>query len=518
MPLVDRLYDWLARGPTPDCDEILGAALERAEPPYFERIVAQLLQRRNAAAWAALAGSYQQLTAEIRQRLGADTNLLRGGLAMALGSPSAAARCNALAALRDWPLPALVYLLPDLLRDVSEDVRKAAVPTLRRIAEAVVDEVPTPEWSDDRRRGHATARAEVTKALRAAVHTFDRHHRIEAVELTLWFASDLGSELWQQLSNPRSLFANTVSRHLDSWNNPHLARFLLDSLGQSGWRRYAVDLLPKWHELPEVSAILRHNDLLSDPDVCRRLGGLKQAQWFRELRGRNLERLPGELRAAAPRWACYVGLPETEKIALLSEWMATDDPLVQQACVYALAALGTPMALGLLSEVAQSQSPFAQFARWYVVGKRSGAPASGTRSADKARRAQAPSGESGTSAQTPPEHRGRAGPATPPAGAAPGRVFADQARAEMPGVGRTAAVPSSVPDAARKEAPHSTPDPNTARLQQELRQAMARLLAEDQDPAAVGDLLKQIRSLARQLPGSLGEIAGSADRNLETRE
>ncbi|MFQ5807957.1 MAG: hypothetical protein ACE5I3_16045, partial [Phycisphaerae bacterium] len=65
MRLVDRLYDWLSQGPTPDCDRIFAAALPHAEPAWSERIVRILLKRGQEASWAALIGRYDQLAPEI---------------------------------------------------------------------------------------------------------------------------------------------------------------------------------------------------------------------------------------------------------------------------------------------------------------------------------------------------------------------------------------------------------------------------------------------------------------------
>ena len=81
MGLADKLYDWLAQGPTPVCDRTLAAALAHAEPSYFDRIVQVLLKRAALASPASMLLSPANLAAaaegalrrtpdpELRQRL-----------------------------------------------------------------------------------------------------------------------------------------------------------------------------------------------------------------------------------------------------------------------------------------------------------------------------------------------------------------------------------------------------------------------------------------------------------------
>jgi hypothetical protein len=392
---LDELYEWLAAGPTPDCDEIFGAALEHAESPYIERIIGHLFGRQNDAAWATLIANYRRLPLEARQQLGANANLVRTGLALALGSPSASARCNALVALVEQPCPTLAYLLPDLLRDVSDDVRKAAVPALRRLAEVVADQVPAPNWDESRRREYALARTEVAKALQRALHTFDRPYRLEAVELSLWFVQELGDELWQRLSDRRSPCAHIVSNHLPEWNSPRLARFLLQALTHPPWRRLALQILQSWSRLEEVSALLSQSDLLADAELCRRLGALRQPGWLDQLAREGLRDLPVDGRPHAPVWVCHLGLSDAEKVEVLSGWLDTGDVDVQRACVSALAALATPPALARLAHAAEGSSPMAALARQCMRGE-SGAGADTRAAADAGQGGSPPAADPGT--------------------------------------------------------------------------------------------------------------------------
>ncbi|HUU96328.1 MAG TPA: hypothetical protein VM487_11355, partial [Phycisphaerae bacterium] len=131
MELADKLYDWLAQGPTPECDRTLAAALAHAEPPYFDRIVQVLLKRAHEVSWAGLIRHYERLSPEMRRELFANDELTRVGIASAVRSGSVEMRCNALAALQDCLSPRLAYLLTDALRDESREVRDSAARVLR---------------------------------------------------------------------------------------------------------------------------------------------------------------------------------------------------------------------------------------------------------------------------------------------------------------------------------------------------------------------------------------------------
>ncbi|MGD8452667.1 MAG: hypothetical protein PVJ57_12685 [Phycisphaerae bacterium] len=368
MDRVAELYQWLATGPSPVCERILAAGLACAEPAYRQRIVPLLFDRKTEAAWAGLVANYETLTPAEREQLTGDGALLRAGIAAALQRAEPRTRAQALAALRDYPAPGLAYLLPDVLRSTSNEVRRAAGQTLRRVAEHLADEWPRPDWDEERRRVHAHNRSEMAKALRIALRTYDLHYCADAVEVSLWFADDLGDELWRLLTNRRSQCGNIASTQLKSWNSPRLASFLLTALGHSEWRFTAAQLLRSWSQPDEVAAVLRCAPLLDDPTTEENVAGLKRPHWFDRFQ-RNLDALPPDLRTAAPRWLCAVGFEEVEQADLLCRWLGTPDRAMQRACVYALAELDTPLATERLRQLAEGRSTLATFARWYLAGQ-----------------------------------------------------------------------------------------------------------------------------------------------------
>jgi hypothetical protein len=367
MARIDELYAWLARGPTPDCDQILAAALEHAEPPYFERIVTHLLERGNDASWVGLIAQYPRLAPEARQRLGADPERMRAGLARAVRAGSTRCRLSALAALAEQPCPRLAYVLPDTLRDSSDQVRRAAAKALRRIAETVLDDVGGSNTNEPRSREHALARAEVSKALFQALRTFDLHFCPDVVEVSLWFSRDLGNRLWDMLSNRRSQCGAVLGLHLASWNSPHLARFLVEALTTRPWRVTAQQILRNWRTPAEITAVLRNSDLLANAEVRRWLAGLHDPPWFQQFQQKHVAALPADLRIYVPRWVRHLGYSPNQKVALLSGWLHAGTADMQRACLHALAGVDTPEALERLAQVAGSKSPLAPFARWYLA-------------------------------------------------------------------------------------------------------------------------------------------------------
>jgi hypothetical protein len=365
---VDKLYDWATSLPSPAGERILAAALEQAETPYSQRIIALLFEMDTDAAWGALIANYPRLAAADVRRLLADSHRLRAGFAAALRYPSPRARLNALATLQRHPCPTLSYLLPEVLRDTSADVRRATGATLRRLAELVLDQKAGDD-NEELRRQHEQDRAEVVKAMREAVRTFDLHYCAEVLEVALWLAADFGETLWQTLGSSRSHVAYVVSAQLRAWNSPRLARFLLEALAQPGWRGAARELLIRWCSPAEVSAILQNTDVLRNPLVRRQLALLKRVRWFDQL-GLELQLLPPELRGWAPRWLYHLGFEPREKTTRLVRWLASKNPTLHRDSAYALAALDPTEATTRLAHVAIGRSPAATFARWYVAGRR----------------------------------------------------------------------------------------------------------------------------------------------------
>jgi hypothetical protein len=358
--LVDRLYDWLSQGPTPDCDRIFGAALVHAEPPWTDRIAQILLERGQEAAWAALVGRYSHLAADIRQRVRADSERLQAGIALAAKATDPATRDNALLALRDQPSPQMAYLLSDAIRDPAAKTRALAAEIFRRMAEIVL------EPSSEPGRGDEGERRQLVLALEEALRTFDLHNRVEVLEVCLWFARDLGEALWQKLRSRRSRAAVAVSEQLPIWDNPRLAAFLVSALTRPAWRGAASQLLQSWRTTAQLTALLRESELLDDPRIRQQLMSVQSPRWFEEA-GDELRQLAPEIRPLAPRWACHAGYREDEKMAMLSQWLQAPEPRLHQATVYALAELRNRRAQTLLKQVAASDSPLASFARSCIV-------------------------------------------------------------------------------------------------------------------------------------------------------
>ncbi len=338
---VNQLYDWLKHLPSPAAEQILSAAMEHAEPEYAALLSAQLLARKTETAWAGLLVHYPQLPPATRNKLAADAGLLRNGLSLAMHAPSPKARGNALVALGAHMCPELAFLLPDALRDSTEDVRREAARTLRQMAELVLDARPAPAADPAERRAYEARRAEVARAAREAARTYDLHYRLEAIEVALWFAAELGDVLWEWLANPRSSASFIIRANLAAWNSPRLARFLLQGIAQASWRHSVVPILQSWHTPEEIAEVLRHTDILADNEIARRLVAVRDPCWFDGL-GPHLEALPAELRPWAVRWLLLLGYSATDKLDFLRTWCRSSCEPLRQAAARGLEAVVLP--------------------------------------------------------------------------------------------------------------------------------------------------------------------------------
>jgi hypothetical protein len=358
MPLADRLYRWLASGPTPDCDEILAAGITHAESPWSEQITRVLLARGHTASWAALIGVLDRTPTDIRAAVLADREKLAAGIVAAMKSPAPAVRINALAAFAERPDPRLMFVLPEALRDPDADVRSAAGSVLRRTAEALLSRgSPAGSFLDERRELVATARE--------AVRTFDLHHRSETLEVALWLAAEIGPTLWALLENHRSRAGVLVSEHLADWNHPWLAGFLVQALRFAAWRRTALAVLRGWKSRAHLIELLRVTHLLDDPDIVAQLTALSAGPLLAEL-SEDLSGIPAELESAAPRWAAALGGRTEQRAALLQCWARSTDTALSRAAVYALAAMNGDGPLFAMREIAERSTPLGVFARWWV--------------------------------------------------------------------------------------------------------------------------------------------------------
>ena len=367
MGKIDTLYKSLAADQSPEADQILAAALEHAEPAYAARTTSILLRREHEPGWTGLVANYDRLTAEAQAQVLARPELLRAGMAGALGGASTRARRSALALLAEHPYPKLGYVLVDTLRDASPQIRAAAAVALRRCAAFVADgghsagASPTPS--------SPVERAAFVQALRDGLRTFHLHRQVEVLEAALWFARELGENLWAALADQRAHLGHVVEHNLREWDQPRLAGFLLRGLARPAWRQTAVTLLDTWHQHAHLVAVLQNSDVLNDPLVGEHLYHLKRPRWL-VASAPDLSDLPPRLRAQLPYWVCRLGLSQEERTAFLTRWQASPWPEVQRAAVYALAALDLPATTAILTQVATDGGPAARFARWFLDGKR----------------------------------------------------------------------------------------------------------------------------------------------------
>jgi hypothetical protein len=370
MDEVEALYQWLAADPSSEADRILAAGLEHAEPAYARRMVTTLLQRRNPTAWVGLVANYDRLDPAARQELAARSEWTRAGIIAAMRRNGRRERLNGLTALADHPCLALCYVVADALRDSDAAIRSLAGLVLRRDAEQACVDREAEELADGAPSRPAVGeRAELVAALREAVRTFKFHEQAKIVEAGLWFARDLGDSLWGGLSAGRSPVARVVARHLESWDHPRLAGFLLLALVQPGWREAAQAILSRWRTTGHFVALLRHSDLLADARLQRQLRLLKRPEWIGAA-GPDLLGLPPNVRARVPLWLCCLGFSDEERARWLKRWVASSCADLHCAAVRALATLRVPQAACVLAGVAARPGPMQYFAQCYVSGRR----------------------------------------------------------------------------------------------------------------------------------------------------
>lgn len=367
MPLADTLYEWLRQGPTPDCDEILAAGIEHAAPPWDARIVRVLLERGHPASWAGLICALDRLPAEIRKSIFSDEAKLTIGIDHALKSRSAAARLNALAAFEQASRVRITYRLSDLLRDPAAEVRAVAARILRSRAVAVRRDPPAAPHEPPGAAARSD-RQELVPVIQEALRTFDLHHRLEALEIALWFASDVGDTLWPLLENHKSRAGVLVAEHLVSWNSPWLAGFLVAGLERSAWRNASIELLRGWKTPEHLIELLRVTHLLENPEIATHLASVRGAPVFCEI-DPTLAAVSPDLRPCVPRWFAALGLREDPWIERLARWSESPDAALQRAAVYALASIDAPEAVAALRAIAERRSPLAAFARWCVLAR-----------------------------------------------------------------------------------------------------------------------------------------------------
>lgn len=315
MKPIDAYYERLTSFAGTDADQILGAALEFAEPGWFERIEAILAMRPGDVAPAALFGCYARLSPNVKAQLENEQDKLCGRLAQTMRLSSPGMRESALTLIQERRLTSLAYLLAPALRDSVARNRTAAARALLILAEQIRahDELRTPETMLD------TAAQEEHKrlvlAIREALRSFERYPQVEILRTACWFARDLGSSLWRMLEQHNGKAGGIVFRLMDDWDEPAMAFFLLRALG-SQWRGETAKRLAKWATPAHLTALLAAVDAIEGDAVREGLRGLRKVAWFEQV-DEKLSQIAPHLRANAPALLAATGLPAAVKNRLV---------------------------------------------------------------------------------------------------------------------------------------------------------------------------------------------------------
>ena len=369
MSALEKLYDFLLAEPPEQTDRIFAAALLDAEEPYFSELANLLLHRQTEAGYAGLVACKERLNDAHEARLWERVDLVRAGAARAARWSLPAARLHAFRALAETPFIKLAYLIPDALRDPHEPVREIAADVFRKMAAHFLEHTVPPPLRADWRTSVDTDVRHFLDVVWQLFDKFDLHLRVEAFEITLWFARFFDDDLWAQLDTPRSNAGYVVREHLPAWDDPRLAGFLLLALRQQHWRRPAAHALAKWRSLPECRALLQNTDLLDEPEIARQIAIIKHAPWISTLQAHWDVLSPAEKRLV-PRWMAVSAIDEDIRAEGLARLLHRDDEGLRRAALYALGGLPDPAAQRVLAQFgARGHDAAAHFASWIVIGR-----------------------------------------------------------------------------------------------------------------------------------------------------
>ena len=341
MRRIDGFYEELAESPSADADYILGAALEHAEPGWFERIEGLLAKRDNDLARGALLGCNARLTPAVRKAILKDPDQFTAALAHTVKLPSAVMRESGLLLLAEHCKLSLTYLLPAALRDSVARNRAAAARALETVARAVREKDDQVAQLDAATlEAHNASRMRLVMTIREALGIFERYPQLEILRVACWYSPDLSRPLWHLLENHNGKAGATLFRKLPEWNDPFLAEFLLRSLGRPRWRSDAAKCLQEWSDPEAVASLLALSEVLEDSGIRDGLAHVRFPVWFRCLDER-LSQLPAVLRPLAPAWVLATGIRGDQKQSLLESWRALGDAELRQAASDALEIFST---------------------------------------------------------------------------------------------------------------------------------------------------------------------------------
>lgn len=347
--LIDGLLEELRTGPAPEADQVLGAALEHAEPEWFARLVDLLRARDNDHARAALLGCTPRLAPPLARELQADREKLIAALALAVRLSSPAMRECAVTLVGDHHATSLAYLLPSALRDSVARVRVAAGRTLHLLTQTMCADYAALNPPAVACEELKALRLRLVMTVREALGIYERYPQVEILGAACWLVHELVAPLVLLMNKQRGKAGAVLFRHVPDWNPDFTAEFLVHMLQEHDWCPAAARVLQGWCTNQQVCALLRASSLLENPEIRSSLVSVRRPAWFQQCAG-DLSNLPESLRPLAPRWLICSGTSDAGKRQLLESWIQSGTPELQLAAADEIAKL--PSVPRPLTEVA----------------------------------------------------------------------------------------------------------------------------------------------------------------------
>jgi hypothetical protein len=366
-----KVLEILEHLPGDAADQALVAGLLEVAPQLQQEIIHMVLDRANEAGLAGLPPVFDRLTPVSQAQIVSNTSHLFTALRTCIRSSSGQTRQNTLQIVRQSGSPQLAYLAGGAMHDGSPKIRSEAAITLLSLVDRhcrgqiettqslrdALDKDPslfrsigtTLQMLHDERQA-------LVSALRNVLDHYESHHRSEVLEASILLAHELEGGLFEQSTIKRGKLTHAMVEIISASLSPRFVPFLYVAMCYPELRRKIVPKIAACRETGFFTEFIRWHWIARDPEIGKHLGALRSIAWLED----GFEaafNLPPDVAAMAPSWLMSLGLPNDQKISLLTNYMIVDNPKANLAALWALVGINTPAGTTALEALRDHDDP-----------------------------------------------------------------------------------------------------------------------------------------------------------------
>lgn len=359
------IFDHLSETQNLAADELLLAAMEKAEAPYCGYAAEVLIRRRRPAGLTGAVRNFHSLQPESRETIVGQVDALFASLRKAVHSPNDQIVHNVIDIITQSGNQRLAYLLSTALTHTARSVRDKASQGLAHLVEmyfsmeAALCEECANEYdaSDEAMLARIHVLSEfredgqfLVSALEHAVDNFDSHRRSDVLELCMWLAEQMRGVMWGLAASSKSKVGRCMTEILQRSHDKRLVPAFYRAMSYQQFRAPLARVIAQRRDSEFMIELCRHSWLMAVPAIRKGFGFIHRVTWFEGGVDCLLEQDEASV-VSGVRFISATGLAMDQKLELYQELLLTGPQPARRAVLWEIRDIESQASTELLRTV-----------------------------------------------------------------------------------------------------------------------------------------------------------------------